>query len=175
MSSLSFPSGTGRCCQMAWCFFQLPTMDPGLPRTTSLVRICKKLNWLKPLAKGALHGDITIALPVHVGPDLSGCGWHGGLRSLHALRHRGQGDDWPCCAGVLCHGCCVIPAGCSMLCRVWATCPAWALPTCSPTCPWVSWGPSSLTGLCSLSTSLVVCCGLCLEPLPGLHVQPSHL
>lgn len=62
MSSLSFPSGTGRCCQLAWCFFQLPAVDPGLPRTTSLVRICKKLNWLKPLEGPSMETSLRHCL-----------------------------------------------------------------------------------------------------------------
>ncbi|KAM7051358.1 LOW QUALITY PROTEIN: cationic amino acid transporter 4 [Molossus nigricans] len=33
-------------------------MDPGLPRTTGLVHICKKLNWLKPLEEPSMETSL---------------------------------------------------------------------------------------------------------------------
>nr|KAF6404124.1 solute carrier family 7 member 4 [Molossus molossus] len=33
-------------------------MDPGLPRTTGLVHICKKLNWLKPLEDPSMETSL---------------------------------------------------------------------------------------------------------------------
>ncbi|XP_004443865.2 PREDICTED: cationic amino acid transporter 4-like [Ceratotherium simum simum] len=53
-----------RCRQLAWCSSQLPTMDRGLPSTTSLVHFCQKLNRLKtveePTRETSLRRHLTM-------------------------------------------------------------------------------------------------------------------